>query len=81
MDYSIKALTQKDYEFAYKELQEFCINNFDVLMIGEFGDASCPSISDLDVFICLKDKNFEFERIAILNFINENCIRKYWLQK
>jgi hypothetical protein len=73
----IKNLSILDYVEAYKDLENFCIENVGPLIIGEFGDPSCPSISDLDVFICLKDENFKQQKDAILNYINEREIRTY----
>tara|TARA_B110000879_G_C11119767_1_gene491226 strand:+ start:220 stop:1185 length:966 start_codon:yes stop_codon:yes gene_type:complete len=70
-------LTKEEYINAYKDLENFCKDKTELLLFGEFGDASFPSISDLDVFICLKDDNFELQRKNIITFINEDEIRKY----
>ena len=55
----IKEISRLEYIEAYKDLEKFCVSNLDPLVIGEFGEPSCPSISDLDVFICLKKENFK----------------------
>lgn len=65
------------YKNAYKELEEYCILNSDLLLFGEFGDASYPSISDLDVFIVLDNEGFQKQREGIIRFINSSKIRKY----
>lgn len=65
------------YIKEYNELEEFCLNNTNVLLFGEFGSASFPSISDLDVFICLEDVNFQNDINKILGFINSSKIRQY----
>lgn len=72
-----RKLREEDYIRAYKDLEKFCFNNTKILLFGEFGNASFPSISDLDVFICLKDQNFLQDRDKIINFINSDDIRKY----
>jgi hyperosmotically inducible protein len=73
----LKILENKDYVKAYKELEGFCIENTQLLLFGEFGNASFPSISDLDVFICLKDQNFKEDYLNIIKFIDKDEIRQY----
>jgi hypothetical protein len=70
-------LTNTDYSEAYKDLEEFCVENTNLLLYGEFGDASFPSISDLDVFICLKDEEFKDDKAKIIKFIESDENRKY----
>lgn len=66
-----------DYLEAYKDLEEYCIKHTNLLLFGEFGNASFPSISDLDVFICLKNQNFLEDRKRIIDFIASNEVRQY----
>lgn len=66
-----------DYRRIYKELEVFCIKETDPLLIGEFGDSSFPSISDLDVFICLKDHEFAKQKERIVTFIDSSLDRQY----
>jgi hypothetical protein len=70
-------LTISQYAIIYKELEDFCIKNTKVLLFGEFGNASFPSISDLDVFICLKDDSFISDYNKIINFIDADKTRQY----
>ncbi len=70
-------LTISQYTAIYRELEEFCIKNTKVLLFGEFGNASFPSISDLDVFICLKDESFISDYNKIINFIDSDKTRQY----
>ena len=65
-------LTDSDYKSAYNRLQEFCQENVGLIQFGEFGDASFPGISDLDVFICLADNNFSGDQQKILSFITKD---------
>ena len=74
---SIKILDKGDYERAYFELEKFCINHTQLLVFGDFGDASFPSISDLDVFICLEDENFSVNRKKIIDYIKSDKIKEY----
>lgn len=74
---TFKKLSQVDYMNAYKDLESYCIQNTNLLLYGEFGNASFPSISDLDVFICLEDSNFVEDRNNIIAFIDSNDTRKY----
>ena len=74
---SLLNLKKSDYSQAYKDLEEFCLKNTNLLLFGEFGDASFPSISDLDVFICLKDLEFIDDRAKIIKFIESDDTRKY----
>lgn len=62
----------EDYKMAYSVLEAFCLENVSVVQFGEFGDASFPGISDLDVFICLEDRNFAEDRKKILEFISKD---------
>ncbi len=73
----IKEISRLEYIEAYKDLEKFCVSNLDPLVIGEFGEPSCPSISDLDVFICLKKENFKVQKEAIINYINKSETKKY----
>ncbi|GGZ89298.1 hypothetical protein [Algibacter mikhailovii] len=73
----IKILNLEDYRNAYNDLEQFCKTQTKPLIIGEFGDASCPSISDLDVFICLQKNDFQENREKILNYIKKDEIRSY----
>jgi hypothetical protein len=70
-------LTAEDYRDSYSELEDYCINNTNLNIFGEFGNASCPGISDLDVLISLEDKDFASDREKIIHFINQNKTRKY----
>ena len=72
-----KNIKGKDYITIYNELELFCIKETNPLLIGEFGDASFPSVSDLDVFICLNDNNFAKQRKRIINYIYSDNIRQY----
>lgn len=72
-----KILSNQDYINTYNELENYCIQHTNILLFGEFGNASFPSISDLDVFICLSDTNFIEDRNKIIDFIDSNEIRKY----
>lgn len=66
-----------DYSKAYKDLEEYCVQNTNLILFGEFGNASFPSISDLDVFICLEDQNFLEDQHKIIDFIDSDEIRQY----
>lgn len=70
-------LTIDHYLTVYNDLEKFCIENTGILLFGEFGNASFPSISDLDVFVCLKDENFISDYKKILNFIDSDETRQY----
>lgn len=70
-------LTIDRYLTVYNDLEKFCIENTGTLLFGEFGNASFPSISDLDVFVCLKDENFISDYKKILNFIDLDETRQY----
>jgi hypothetical protein len=74
---TLKKLESNDYAKVYNELEEFCVKNTNLLLFGEFGNASFPSISDLDVFICLKNQNFLEDHHKIIDFINSDEIRQY----
>ena len=74
---NFRKLEINDYSKAYKDLEEFCIQNTNLLLFGEFGNASFPSISDLDVFICLKDQKFSEDRNKITDFIKSDETRVY----
>ena len=67
---------QKDYELALKELELFCID-IGVEAFGQFGEVKEPGVSDLDVFICIKDEGVKDKQKKILEFIWEDHNRSY----
>jgi len=73
----LKKLNDGDYSKTYKDLERFCKENTDLILFGEFGNASCPSISDLDVFICIADDNYHKAHKLIIDFIDADELRCY----
>lgn len=66
----------EDYQNAYKIVEEFAIN-IDAIMVGQFGEIKHPGISDLDVFICLKDEDYKKGQEDIRLFIEHNADLSY----
>ncbi|WP_209330311.1 hypothetical protein [Lunatimonas salinarum] len=75
--HGLRVLTSEDYQDSFYDLGEFCKKHLSLVLYGQFGNPSFPSISDLDVLICLKDSQFSKERKQILNYIEQDSVRKY----
>lgn len=73
----IQKKSLEDYKKAYLRLEKYCRNTNNVIIVGQFGEVSNPSISDLDIFICINDTNFEKLRVDILDFVLKDSDLKY----
>lgn len=73
----IKRLTILDYHEAYDKFERYCLEDKGLTLMGAFGEVGCPSISDLDVFVCFSDRNFSFSRSRALEFIKNDSVLSY----
>lgn len=60
-----------DYKEAFQKVKNFSIEN-KAIIVGHFGSIKYPTISDLDVFVCFEDDEYEKGCTAVDYFINSD---------
>lgn len=75
-DYKFQKKEIKDYEETFQRVKDFSIENKAVI-VGQFGSIKYPSISDLDVFICFEDEEYNEGCKAVDNFIQNDAMASY----
>jgi len=73
----ILKLTYEDYQNVYIDIENFAKKSPNFVAIGKFGEVKNPSISDLDIFLCYKDKNFNKSREEVIAYIKNKKIANY----
>lgn len=66
----------EEYQKAYKLVEDFAISQ-NALIVGQFGEIKHPGISDLDIFICFEDLNYQNSQEKIKLFIEHNSNLTY----
>lgn len=74
---SFVKLSKFDYDNALNKLFKNASFDSNMILWGTFGSVSYPSISDIDLFVCFKDKNFRKSKKELLKIIRTDELLNY----
>jgi len=72
----LKKIELEEYSDGYSKVEQIAIEK-GAILVGQFGTIKYPSISDLDMFICFEDVNYQKGCEAVDNYIRNNNSLNY----